>query len=109
MIRPLAYARAASWGKRIGNVLGTRTAYNADKLGDATMEQSRRVGHYDSYLLKIWRGGEGNQWRWMLQNIRTGEQKGFRDLNTLMLYLDGIHHKVENPVSDFSFHADERD
>lgn len=45
-------------------------------------------GHYDSYLLRIWRGGEQNQWRWMLQNIRTGEQKGFRDMHALVQFLD---------------------
>ena len=57
------------------------------KKGENEMQTSNPQGHYDSYLLRIWRGGQENKWRWMLQNIRTGEQKGFRDMETLFDFL----------------------
>lgn len=59
------------------------------------MKRAKQTGHYDSYLLRIWRGGEQNQWRWMLQNIRTGEQKGFRDMQSLVQFLDAEYGETQ--------------
>ena len=59
------------------------------------MQISNPPGHYDSFLMRIWRGGQENKWRWMLQNIRTGEQKGFRDMEALFDYLQNTY---EPPV-----------
>jgi hypothetical protein len=72
-----------------GNALGTRPFYTISRTqGEKAMKQTNHNGNYDSYLLKIWRGESGTAWRWMLQNIRTGEQKGFRDIETLVQFLD---------------------
>lgn len=59
------------------------------------MKRAKQTGHYDSYLLRIWRGNSQNQWRWMLQNIRTGEHKGFRDLHALVQFLDAEYGETQ--------------
>lgn len=63
------------------------------------METGTLLGHYDSYLLRIWRGGKENRWRWMLQNVRTGEQMGFRDMEALVRYLDATYGENADGIS----------
>lgn len=59
------------------------------------MEQANHTAHYDAYLLRIWSGEKVNACRWMLQNIRTGEQKGFRDLDALVRFLTSMYGETE--------------
>jgi hypothetical protein len=42
-------------------------------------------GHYQAYLLRLWRvGGEGEAaWRASLEDAHTGERQGFADLDAL--------------------------
>jgi hypothetical protein len=50
------------------------------------MDQLQR--NYHSYLLRLWRVKEdGEDWRATLEDVVTGELRGFTDLATLMAYL----------------------
>lgn len=55
------------------------------------MKPAGHNGAYDAYVLRIWRGDRKEDGRWMLQNIRTGEQLGFPDMAALVQYLDEIY------------------
>jgi hypothetical protein len=52
---------------------------------------------YFSYLLRLWLAGDGDppQWRASLENPRTGEQRGFADLQSLHAFL---REQTENRV-----------
>jgi hypothetical protein len=91
--------------ERFGNA---RFLYWTQNGGATAMEQTKRGENYDSYLLRIWRGGEQNQWRWLLQNIRTGEQKGFSDLDALTRFLEHTYRTFDTFTPDFPF-RDERE
>jgi hypothetical protein len=43
-----------------------------------------------SYLLRIWRAGNGNapEWRCSLEDTRTRERHGFADLASLLAFLE---------------------
>ncbi len=49
------------------------------------MEQHE--SQYQSYLLRLWRAGEGKSWRVMLEHVRTYERYGFSDLEGLCTFL----------------------
>ncbi len=42
---------------------------------------------YKSYLLRLWRDGEGKAWRVMLEHISTHERHGFADMEGLCTFL----------------------
>jgi hypothetical protein len=43
---------------------------------------------YQSYLLRLWRESDGERgWRASLESARTGERRGFADLNALFDFL----------------------
>ena len=42
---------------------------------------------YQSYLLRLWRTGEGKAWRVMLECVGTHERHGFADLEGLYAFL----------------------
>jgi hypothetical protein len=46
---------------------------------------------YHSYLLRLWEvpGGQGSGWRASLEDVQTGELKGFQDISGLIDYLQG--------------------
>jgi hypothetical protein len=96
-----AFARSFCRLARLGTIW-ERALYIlcADKERDA-MKQPNLNGHYDADLLRIWRGGEQNHWRWMLQNIRTGEQRGFRDMEALVNHLNDLYGASETPTLNF--------
>ncbi len=49
---------------------------------------SRTSAAYLSYLLRLWREGEGGQaWRASLESVASGEQRGFPGLDALFAYL----------------------
>ena len=57
---------------------------------------------YCSFLLRIWSdpAAEG-QWRYSLEDTRTGERRGFVSLVKLMSFLDQlIEQDCENPLED---------
>ena len=41
---------------------------------------------YQSYLLRCWQE-DGEKWRFRLQNVATGEQAGFSDLEAMLEFL----------------------
>jgi hypothetical protein len=46
---------------------------------------------YWSYLFRIWREeGDGSQWRFSLEDTRTGKRWGFTSLVKLMGFLDKL-------------------
>ena len=42
---------------------------------------------YQSYLLRLWRAGEGKTWRVVLEHVGTHERHGFADLDGLCTFL----------------------
>jgi hypothetical protein len=42
---------------------------------------------YQSYLLRLWRAGEGKNWRVVLEHVGTHERYGFADLDGLCTFL----------------------
>ena len=42
---------------------------------------------YQSYLLRLWRAGEGKSWRVVLEQVATHERHGFADLDGLCAFL----------------------
>jgi hypothetical protein len=53
----------------------------------ALESKPKRHAHYHSYLVRIWRDGNGTPWRASLQDAATGERRGFPDLPSLFAYL----------------------
>ncbi len=53
------------------------------------MNSSSEQRHYHAYLLRLWRTGDDESavWRALLEDPRTGEQRGFADLNSLIAFL----------------------
>ena len=52
------------------------------------------IEEYRAYLLRLWRvEGDGNQWRAHLENVETGELKGFASLDKLIEYLQNLNAK----------------
>jgi hypothetical protein len=55
---------------------------------------------YRSYVLRMWRvkGEETSLWRCSLEDIKTGEQRGFACLEELMAFLESstVHLNLEN-------------
>jgi hypothetical protein len=50
---------------------------------------------YRAFLLRCWQE-EGTEWRFRLQNVQTGEQRGFTDLETMLEFLQGVF-EVDEP------------
>jgi hypothetical protein len=46
--------------------------------------------NYHSYLLRLWQvqGEAGTGWRASLEDVQTGELRGFQDVGELLNYLD---------------------
>lgn len=66
------------------------------------MKHTTYTSLYDAYLLRLWRGDEENPWRWMIENIRTGERKGFHDMDTLVHFLISLRQQADSPASALS-------
>ena len=52
---------------------------------------------YYSYLLRLWRTGEGHPWRGSLEDAETGERVGFSDLEALVQFL---REQTRSPLHD---------
>jgi hypothetical protein len=48
-----------------------------------------RQDNYRSYLLRLWRDGEGSQWRASLEDIASGQKQFFANIALLIEFLDG--------------------
>jgi hypothetical protein len=72
---------SSKWGV-VGNVLGTLVNYNA------LMKPT--VTDYHAWLLRLWRETPYTPWRIALENVSTGERKGFADLQALVVYLQTV-------------------
>jgi hypothetical protein len=55
--------------------------------------------HHRSYLLRIWRAGNGDapEWRLSLEDAQTHERHGFTDLESLAAFLDQQMHGAVGP------------
>ena len=45
---------------------------------------------YHAFLLRLWCGGDGAEWRASLQAPGDAERRGFANLDNLMAYLRGL-------------------
>ena len=53
------------------------------------MDETKNV--YCSFMLRIWiENADGEQWRFSLEDTRTGKRQGFASLKKLMAYLTEI-------------------
>jgi hypothetical protein len=55
------------------------------------MAQILNHGQSDTWLLRVRRESAQSEWRFWVQNIRTGEQKGFADLGALVDFLNASY------------------
>lgn len=53
------------------------------------MKPENRPNQHAAYLLRIWRTSEDAEWRVFLQDVHTGEQRGFRDFEALVAFFEG--------------------
>ena len=49
---------------------------------------------YQAFLLRCWQA-EGAEWRFRLQNVQTGEQKGFNNLDTMLAFLRDVFESID--------------
>ncbi len=42
---------------------------------------------HDAFLVRIWRESQQTAYRAFVENVHTGEKRGFRDLNALVSFL----------------------
>lgn len=49
--------------------------------------QEQLESQYQSYLLRVWREGEGKAWRAMLEHVASHERHGFADMESLCAFL----------------------
>ncbi len=51
---------------------------------------------YQAYLVRCWQEGQ-SEWRFRLQNVQTGEQIGFTNIEAMLAFLRGL---LENDDGD---------
>ena len=52
---------------------------------------------YQAYLLRLWRDGEEEQWRILLEDVQTGKRESFAGIQSLMQYIQAVsQQKKEN-------------
>ena len=52
---------------------------------------------HQSYLLRLWRAGEGKTWQVVLEQFGTHERYGFADLDGMCTFLRGQMHNEMQP------------
>jgi hypothetical protein len=57
------------------------------------------ASNYHAWLLRLWRETPDAPWRIALENVNTGERKGFADLATLTVYLQAISAGQESTLT----------
>ena len=62
------------------------------------MNSTTEASRYQAYLLRLWLTGDDDAavWRASLEDPRTGERRGFADVNSLLAFLADICRPV-NP------------
>ncbi len=60
--------------------------------------ESSTAQRYHAYLLRLWQTGddEAVEWRAQLEDPRTGERRGFADLNSLFAFLNEVCRETEH-------------
>jgi hypothetical protein len=46
--------------------------------------------HYQAYLLRLWREGDGDDWRAVLEDAHSDTRRGFASLEALFNYLQQV-------------------
>jgi hypothetical protein len=66
------------------------------------------MGHC-SYLLRLWQvSSNGEQaWRILLENVQTGEKRGFASLEELLAYLRRLSAKNDDALSEGSHNGEQ--
>ena len=61
------------------------------------MNSTTEASRYQAYLLRLWLTGDDDTaaWRASLEDPRTGERRGFADVNSLLAFLAETYRKVE--------------
>lgn len=64
------------------------------------MNSAPDTQRYRAYLLRLWQTGEGEaaMWRALLEDPRTGERRGFADLDSLFVFLNELGRDI--PAAD---------
>ena len=62
------------------------------KFYGGLVNPSDEARRYHAYLLRLWQTGEGEStvWRISVEDPRSGERRGFADLNSLFAFLNEI-------------------
>ena len=63
------------------------------------MTPPNRSNQHASYLLRVWRANEGTEWRIFVENVHTGEARGFNDINALVAFLQEVSPKTNGADS----------
>ena len=55
---------------------------------------------YHSYLLRLWRvRDDGQRWRASLEDVQTGEMRGFENVKALVMYLQALTAQEDPRIS----------
>src|SRR5262245_39266510 len=57
-------------------------------LKSTVMTDDEPSSIFDAYLLRAWRESAHGNWRFWVKDIRTGQERGFRDLDMFVEFLD---------------------
>ena len=60
------------------------------------MDKKKQAGYY-SFLLRLWQVKEdgGQEWRATLENVESGEKRGFTSVEELLAYLSQVTSKMD--------------
>jgi len=60
------------------------------------MDKKKQAGYY-SFLLRLWQVKEngGQEWRASLENVESGEKRGFTSVEELLAYLSQVTAKMD--------------
>ena len=60
------------------------------------MDKKKQAGYY-SFLLRLWQVKEdgGQEWRATLENVESGEKRGFTNVEDLLAYLSQVTTKMD--------------
>ena len=65
------------------------------------MDKKKQAGYY-SFLLRLWQVKEdgGQEWRATLENVESGEKRGFTNVEDLLAYLSRVTAKMSETSSE---------
>jgi hypothetical protein len=61
------------------------------------MDSMNEAPRYQAYLLRLWLAGDDDTavWRASLEDPRTGERRGFADVNSLLTFLSETYRQAD--------------